>query len=126
MTVLPFLAFAIPIAERRPQNVQQQQVQRQHHRLRHHLSPFPPPLQQLRATLRVCTDEDCIQQGAYQTLATLKKEAKGEEIQVLNAVHFCWARSRWAQYSTLAIMSASRRYTTAVFVCIYGEEQLRY
>eukprot|EP00752_Nemacystus_decipiens_P010377 g9247.t1 len=87
MTVLPLLALAIPIAQRHPYNAQQQQQQQQElHQHRHRVmpryryrSPLPPPL---RAKLRVCTDEDCVQQGAYQTLAALKKGAKGGGIQV--------------------------------------------
>ncbi|CAN0032469.1 unnamed protein product [Ectocarpus sp. 13 AM-2016] len=34
------------------------------------------------AKLSVCTEEDCVQQGAYQTLARLEKVAKGKDIQV--------------------------------------------
>ena len=82
MTVLPLLAFVIPIVRRQPHNAQQQELQHARPRAHHHRryrSPLPPPLQ---AKLRVCTVEDCVQQGAYQTLARLKKEARGEEIQV--------------------------------------------
>lgn len=72
MTVLPFLAFALPLAQRHePQHHLQFSSHRRH-----------PPLSLARATLRVCTDEDCVQQGAYQTLAKLKEEAEGSDIQV--------------------------------------------
>lgn len=66
MTVLPLLAFVIPIVGRQPQNAQQQRQE----------------VQQQQAKLRVCTDEDCVQQGAYQTMAKLKKRAKGKKVQV--------------------------------------------
>lgn len=57
-------------------------------------TPRIPPV---RARLRVCTEQDCIQQGAYQTLARLKKEAKGKGIQVIhvpNSPHYNSLRCR--------------------------------
>ena len=74
MTILALLAFAIPITQVR--ELQQGDHSRNHP---HHRRPAWTVA---RATLRVCTDEDCIQQGAYQTLAKLKKNAKGNGIQV--------------------------------------------
>lgn len=37
----------------------------------------------LRTKLSVCTDEDCVQQGAYQTLRRLKEVVEGRDIEVI-------------------------------------------
>lgn len=40
----------------------------------------------LRTKLSVCTDEDCVQQGAYQTLRRLKEVVEGRDMEVIEHI----------------------------------------